>query len=267
MRKLSVVGFSLWLISVAAAQPESPVAGEAAPAVTPNRPAPVLPEKKKSGGIHWDSLLREWWLNLAMEQSVRIVKEPKTRDALNGPFFHDWFSSVSTYHFGRWDDDDKFVTSNLGHPAQGAIVASIFWQNNDHVRFADQDFHSAAYRKALWQTFLFVTFDAVQWKLGPLSESSIGNVGLPAHWWDRDCKQLNISCEPRTGVNDLVLNEFGGTAMLIGFQWLDKHVQKRIERRFQSRAVIDTTRIIINPTQSVANLIRFKRPWYRDNRQ
>jgi hypothetical protein len=195
------------------------------------------------------------------------VKEPKTRDALSGPFFHDWFTTVSTYNFGRWDDDDKFITSNLGHPAQGAIVANIFWQNNDNVRFADQDFHSAAYRKALWQTFLFVTFDAVQWKLGPLSESSIGNVGLPAHWYERDCKQLNISCEPRTGLNDLVLNEFGGTAMLIGFQWLDKHVQKRIEGRFQSRAVIDTTRMIANPPQTVANIIRFKRPWYRDNRQ
>jgi hypothetical protein len=266
MRKLSVAVLCLWLVGVAAAQPESPAAGEAAPAVAPTRPAPVLPEKKHSG-IHWDSLIREWCLNLVLEQSVRIVKEPKTRDALSGPFFRDWFSTVSAYQFGRWDDDDKFITSNLGHPTQGAIVANIFWQNDDNVRFADQDFHSAAYRKALWQTFLFVTFDAVQWKLGPLSEASIGNVGLPAHWYERDCKQLNISCEPRTGLNDLVLNEFGGTAMLIGFQWVDKHVQKRIEGRFPSRAVIDTTRIIMNPPQSVANLIRFKRPWYRDNRQ
>ena len=133
MRKLSVVVFSLWSISVAAAQAESPVAGEAAPAVTPYRPVPALPEAKHSGGIHWGPLLREWWLNLVMEQTERIVKESKTRDQLSGPFFHDWFNTVSNYHFDRWDDDDKFVTSNLGHPTQGAIVAAIFWQNNDHV--------------------------------------------------------------------------------------------------------------------------------------
>jgi hypothetical protein len=266
MRILSVVVFSLWSISVAVAQPESPAAGEAAPALAPYRPVPALPEAKHDGGIHWGPLLREWWLNLAMEHTVRIVKEPKTRDQLSGPFLHGWINTVSMYRFDRWDDDDKFVTSYLGHPTQGAIVAAIFWQNNDHVRFSDQDFHSAAYRKALLQAFAFVTVDAVQWKLGPLSEASIGHVGLPGRWWDRDCKALNIPCEPRTGLNDLVLNEVGGTAMTIGFQWLDKHLQKRIEARVQNRALIDTTRMLTNPPQSVANIVRFRAPWFRDNR-
>jgi hypothetical protein len=268
MSRLSVVVLSLCSISVAAAQQaESAGSGEGA-TVAPYRRVAVLPEAKDSGGIHWGPLLRDWWVNLVMEQTVRVAKERKTRDALSGPFFHDWFSSVSRYNFGRWDDDDKFVTSNLGHPAQGAIVAAIFWQNDDHVRFSEQDFHSAAYRKALLQAFVFVTVDAVQWKLGPLSEASIGNVGLPAHWWEQEktCRELNLRCDPRTGLNDLVLNEVGGTAMFIGFQWLDKHVQKRIEERVQSRALIDTTRIIMNPAQSVANIVRFRAPWFRDNR-
>ena len=220
----------------------------------------------KRPGIHWGSLLREWWLNLAMEQTERIIKESKTRDRLSGPFFQDWFSTVAGYHFNRWDDGDKFITSDLGHPAQGAIVEAIFWQNDDRVRFSDQDFHSATYRHALLQAFAFATFDAVQWKLGPLSEASIGNVGLQVNWWDRECRQLKTRCDPRTGMNDLVLNEVGGTAMTIGFQWLDKHVQKRLETRVQSRAVIDTTRLLTNPPQAVANILRFRRPWLRDNR-
>jgi hypothetical protein len=259
--------FSLWSIGVAAAQQESLPASEAAVAVAPSPTVPVVPDAKTSGGIHWGPLLREWWLNLVMEQTERIAQQAKTRDALSGPFFSGWFSTVSMYHFNRWDDDDKFITSNLAHPMQGAIVAAIFWQNDDHVRFSDQDFHSAAYRKALLQAFAFVTFDAVQFKLGPLSESSIGNVGLPAHWWDQDCKQLNIPCEPRTGMNDLVLNETGGMVMTIGFQWLDKHLQKRIEAHTQSRALIDTTRMLTNPPASVANIVRFRRPWFRDNRR
>jgi hypothetical protein len=267
MRKLLVVVLGLCSIRVAAAQPESSLAGDMAPAVVPNVPAPVLPEAKHPGGIHWGPLLRDWWVNLVMEQSERILKESKTRDQLSGPFFKGWINTVSMYRFDRWDDDDKFITSYLGHPTQGAIVAAIFWQNNDHVRFADQDFHSAAYRKALLQAFAFVTVDAVQWKLGPISEASIGHVGMPAHWWDRDCKELNIPCRPRTGMNDLVLNEVGGTAMTIGFQWLDKHVQKRIEERVQSRVLIDTTRLFTNPPQAVANIVRFRAPWFRDSRR
>jgi len=271
MRKLSAILISFWLTSVAATgQPTaSPVPGDSTPPTTPSGPDPALTAAQPaepSGGIHWRSLIQQWWVNLVMEQTERIVKESKTREQLSGPFFQGWINTVSAYQFDRWDDNDKFVTSYLGHPAQGAIVAAIFWQNDDHVRFADQDFHSADYRKALLQTFLFVTFDAVQWKLGPLSEASIGHVGLPAHWWEADCKQLNIRCEPRTGMNDLVLNETGGLVMTIGFHWLDKHVQKRIEQRTHSRAVIDTTRILINPPQSIANIIRFRRPWLRDSR-
>jgi hypothetical protein len=85
------------------------------------------------------------------------------------------------YHFDNWDDGGKYITSYLAHPTQGAVAEAIFWQNNDHVRFSEQDFRSAAYRNALLQSFAFATIDAVLWKMGPLSESSIGNVGLPVH--------------------------------------------------------------------------------------
>ena len=220
------------------------------------------------GGIHWGPLLREWWLDIGIEQSERILQEAKTRDQLNGKFFKEWFSDVAQYRYGLWNDGDKFFTSNIGHPLQGAVVEGIFWQNDDRVRFSEQDFHSAAYRKALVQAFAFATLDAVQWKLGPVSEASIGHVGLPAHWWNEPyyCNLLHEYCRPRTGLDDLVMNEVGGTVLTIGFQWTDKHVQVPIERRFHSRAVIDTTRILSNPPQLLANLLRFRRPWFRDNR-
>jgi hypothetical protein len=211
--------------------------------------------------------VREWWSWIAIEQTERILKETKTRDQLSGPFFRDWFHTVSAYHFDNWDDGGKYITSYGAHPMQGAIAEAIFWQNNDRVRFGEQDFRSSAYRNALLQAFAFATVDAVLWKMGPLSESSIGNVGLPSRWWDRDCRALHIPCVDRTGVSDMVMNEVGGTTMTIGFQWLDKHVQKGIESRTQSRALIDTTRIITNPSQSIANLVRFRAPWYRDNRR
>jgi hypothetical protein len=54
----------------------------------------------------------------------------------------------------------------------------------------------------------------------------------------------------------------GGQRHIANFIGLDKHVQKRIERHVQSRALIDTTRM----PQSVANIMRGRTSWYRDNR-
>jgi hypothetical protein len=230
-------------------------------------PRPLTAESQKA--IHWGAFISQWWLDISFEQAERILMEPKTRDQLNGRFFHEWFDDVAQYRYGLWNDGDKFFTSYIGHPLQGAVIEHIFWQNNDRVRFSEQDFHSAAYRKALWQAFAFATIDAVQWKLGPVSEASIGHVGLPAHWWDTPyfCNLTHAYCHPRTGLNDLVMNEVGGTTMMIGFQWVDKHLQKPMERRIQSRALIDTMRIFTNPPQSLANFFRFRTPWYRDNRE
>lgn len=231
-----------------------------------NDPRPLTSDRRKA--IHWRAIARQWWLDISFEQAERILMESKTRGQLNGRFFHEWFDDVAQYRYGLWNDGDKFFTSYIGHPLQGAVVEAIFWQNNDQVRFSEQDFHDAAYRKALWQAFAFAAIDAVQWKLGPVSEASIGHVGLPPHWWDTPyfCNLTHTYCHPRTGLNDLVLNEVGGTAMMIGFQWLDKHFQRPIENRIQSRALIDMMRILTNPPQSLANFFRFRTPWYRDNR-
>jgi len=120
MRKLPVVVLSLWSISVSLAQEESLGTGEAAPlTIAPSLPALAQPEPKNANGIHWGALFRDWWLNLAMEQTERILKEPKTRDQLSGPFFKGWIDTVSAYRFDRWDDNDKFVTSYLGQPNTG----------------------------------------------------------------------------------------------------------------------------------------------------
>jgi hypothetical protein len=268
MGKLSAIVFFVCSMSVAgkAQTVGEPGVGGDVSAVLPIA-GPVAVGTGRSGGIHWGNLVRDWWLFVTIEQTERIVKESKTRNQLSGPFVRDWFKTVSVYRFDNWNDGGKNITSYCAHPAQGATAAAIFWQNNDRVRYSEQDFRSATYRKALVQAFAFAAVDAVLWKVGPLSESSIGNVGLPVRWWDRDCKALHLPCVARTGVSDMVMNEVGGTAMTIGFQWLDKHLQKRIERQVQSRALIYTTRMLTYPPQSLANIVRFRARWFRDNRR
>jgi hypothetical protein len=221
------------------------------------QPFTLLPSSKKKSGIHWGPLLAQWWEQIAFQHGVRLTLEAKTRAELNGRYFHDWFSVVENYRYTVWNDGDKFFTSNIAHPAQGALVEAIFWHNDDHVKMLDQDFHNPQYRKGLLEAFLFATVDAVQWKLGPVSEATIGHVGLPTRYQGE---------RNRTGLNDLVMNEAGGTAMTIGLQWVDKHLTRRFERGGHNRALVDTLRIFANPPQGLSNLFAWQSPWHRDNR-
>jgi hypothetical protein len=63
---------------------------------------------------------------------------------------------------------------------------------------------------------------------------------------------------------DLVITPLGGfTAMLIE-DYLDKRFVSRWELTGGKKARF--YRVALNPSRSMANLLRFKRPWYRDNR-
>jgi hypothetical protein len=128
------------------------------PAQNPERPKRAADSRALVGenrnGIHWGALMRQWWMDISFEQAERVLMEPKTRDQLGGKFFSEWFSDVSQYRYGLWNDGDKFFTSYIGHPLQGAVIEGIFWQNDDRVRFSEQDFHNPAYRKALLQALL-----------------------------------------------------------------------------------------------------------------
>ena len=127
-------------------------------------------------GVHWGSLLKQDLFWLTFQHIDRLIMEPQTRAALNGPYFKDWSYIVHHVQWSRWSDGDKFFTSNIGHPAQGAVVGYIFRQNDGNSIGVEQDFHDPAYRKGLLKAFAFITVDAFNWKLGPASEATIGHV-------------------------------------------------------------------------------------------
>ena len=107
------------------------------------------------------------------------------------------------------------------------------------------------------------TLAAALWKIGPLSEATIGHVGL---YPTVDKWGLPIRDGNRTGLNDYVLNGAVGIPIMVGEDWLDKHVAHRLEGQIHSRARIDAIRIFTSPTRSFANLMAFHRPWLRENR-
>jgi hypothetical protein len=214
-------------------------------------------------GIQWKSLILQELFLVGVEHGFRLATEAKTRRELDGPFFADWAKIISNTQWNRWSDGDKWFTSNVAHPANGAVAAWIYRQNDTRARYLEQDFHNPAYRNTLLRSFAVATVAAVLWKIGPLSEATIGHVGLypTVNKWGLPIRDGN-----RSGLNDYVTNEAIGIPLMIGEDWLDKHVARPLEGHTYSRGRIDTIRILTSPTRSFANLMSFQRPWSRGNR-
>ncbi|HUR36883.1 MAG TPA: hypothetical protein VM009_03635 [Terriglobales bacterium] len=184
---------------------------------------------------------------------------PTYRGTLNGPFFRDWFHSVASYRYTRWHDDDPFLVDYIGHPMMGAVVGRIQIQNDPRgisLAFGG----SKNYWKSRAKAFGFAAVYTAQWELGPVSETSIGNIGS-FQYYSESAGHLSNG----TGAVDLVMTPLGGTAWLIGEDALDKYAITRLERVSRNKFWLLGISVL-NPTRSVANMLRFKTPWYRDTR-
>jgi hypothetical protein len=71
-----------------------------------------------------------------------------------------------------------------------------------------------------------------------------------------------------TGVGqiDIVMTPLGGAGWMIGEDFLDKKVARRVEGATQNRFLIDSARCALNPIRGAANILHGKHPWYRASR-
>jgi hypothetical protein len=215
-------------------------------------PSPIVavrPAQPVHEHFAWKAALSQSFLFLMTEQAFRLHQQ-HTRDELTGPFFADWFNSVSNLH--GWADGDAFHVNYVGHPMQGAITGFIQVQNDPAGRDQTISF-KRTYWKSRGKAMLWAAAYSTQFELGPLSESSIGNVGL---------KPTYKSPHPQSYV-DIVITPTLGTAWLIGEDALDRYVVPRFDHGTgKSRFLM---RSMLNPCRSIANVLRFKWPWYRDS--
>src|SRR5262249_15205561 len=102
-----------------------------------------------------------------------ISTEAGTRDTLNGNWFQNYIQSVSELR--GWSDSDTFMAPYVGHPLEGSIFGYIFRQNDPRyhdVQWGDgRDYFISVLRSLAWSAAWHT-----QWKIGPISEASIGNV-------------------------------------------------------------------------------------------
>ena len=202
--------------------------------------------------FHWKPALKQSMIFLTFQHAFRMT-ETKTREELGGPFFRDWGRSVKGLQ--GWRDSDNFATNYIAHPLQGGLTGRIFVNNSDNAK--KQKFgKSKEYWMSRLRAFAWTTAWSIQFELGPISEASIGNVGIR--------KKNGYSTMAYV---DLVMTPFGGTALLVGEDAIDKYVLKNwLERKSSSKMRIRILRSFLTPTISVANLLRGQVPWKRDDR-
>jgi hypothetical protein len=215
---------------------------------------------RKSCKFHWGSALRQEALHLASEQVWNLSNNYWVRyETFHGPFIRDYFKAVEGFRFSRWNDDNPILDDYVGHPMMGAISGFIYIQNDPRSMSLELQ-NSRAYWMGRLRALAWSAAYSAQWKLGPISEASIGNTGA-FDYYDNDAQKWTNG----TGVVGLVTTPVGGLLWMLWEDAVDRHWIKKWEKRSNNRAYLLAISGL-NPCRSFANLLRLKAPWYRDSR-
>ena len=148
------------------------------------------------------------------------------------------------------------MTNYIAHPMQGAVTGRIFINNSDKSKKLEfgksKDYWTSRLKAMAWSAVW-----STQFELGPISEATIGNVGL----YDRTGPN-------RMGWVDLVITPTVGTGAIVGEDAIDKYLLKKwLENGLDpNRKRVKLFRTFFTPFQTFTNILRGKVPWHRDNR-
>jgi hypothetical protein len=182
-----------------------------------------------------------------------MATESGSRADLKGPFFKDYFKSLRSLR--GWDDADPFLVNYIGHPMMGSVTGFIQVQNDPKGVKEEVGLKKSYWRsrlKAFGWSFAYST----QFEIGLASEASLGNIGIRPYG----------KAKNPMAYGDLVVTPVVGTGWLVGEDLIDRYLIERLEDKIGNRKAVNIIRGFLNPTRSFANLLRGKKPWYRDNR-
>jgi|KBSMisStaDraftv2_1062788.scaffolds.fasta_scaffold07716_8 hypothetical protein len=203
---------------------------------------------RRSAIVDWKPIVNQTFALLTMEQGFRMV-QPKTRDHLGGRFFADWFACVGNLH--GWNDGDSAFTNYIGHPIHSSWAAYIEIHNDALGRNLEFE-NSGRYWGSRLRALAWAELYEIQWHIGPISEASIGHVGRPG--------------THTLGYVNLVTSAPGGFGWVVLEDWLDRRIVRRQEAGTVDLSKRRVYRMLLNPSKAVANLLRIKKPWFRDSR-
>jgi hypothetical protein len=184
---------------------------------------------------------------LMIEHTVRIAFQEKTRRELDGPFWDDYRRSVRIPQ--QWEDSDAWWVNYLGHPIHGA-AAGYIWLDHEHGAPPEISL-SRSYWASRGRASAWVAVYSMQFEFGPLSEASIGNVGMRSE---------------TTGWVDHVVTPVGAFGLIVAEDALDRFLVKWAERHVSNRVWRASLRLIFNPARAFSNTASGRLPWHRDGR-
>jgi hypothetical protein len=231
----------------------------------------IAPESTKQEGFHWRRALTESFTFLVIEQAYVVHTDFNWVVSENGiPFNHYWrdyMQSLDTWTHSGWNDGDPNWFGYVGHPIQGALTGFIQIQNDprsEKLEFSKtKEYWWSRLKAAMWNAAY-----STQWNLGPVSEVTVEKYGTKTRPpWNYDGSfPCSHHCLTGVGQIDIVMTPLGGTGWLIGEDFLDRKIVRRVEDDTQNRLLIDTVRVALNPIRGGANVLHGKALWYRASR-
>ena len=211
-------------------------------------------------GFHfWRATLQSFEFTMA-SHAIRVATDGDTaNDLAHRPYFHDWFVSYQGWDFHRWGDGDDFIVNDVGHPLQGAVFSRFFLQNSPRGRGAvigkNRDYWISRLNSMAWSAVW-----EFQWKLGPFSETSIGNAGGYLYYPPDSHKPPTNN----TGWTDLVITPVLGVVWVMGEDTLEKYVVEPVARnhRILGGKIL---RSALEPSKAFAALFMGKLVWQLPN--
>jgi len=222
-------------------------------------------------GFHWRRALSESFTFLVIEQAYVVHTDFNWVVSENGiPFNHFWRDykqSLSEWVHSGWNDGDPNWFGYVGHPIQGALTGFIQIQNDPQGRKLEFS-RTKAYWWSRFKAALWNAAYSTQWNLGPLSEVTGEKYGTKQRppWNYNGSYPCSRHCVTGVGQIDIVMTPVGGTGWLIGEDFLDSKIVRRVEDATQNRFLIDSARCALNPIRGAANILHGKHPWYRASR-
>lgn len=199
-------------------------------------------------GIQWKPLLTQSAAFVGIMHGFRLATEQGTRNNLGGAFWPGYVNSLGNLH--GWGDGDPAYVNYIGHPMQGAVSGRLFNQNDPQYRRAVFG-RNAPYWKSRLRAAAFAWAFSAQFEIGPFSEATIGKIQ---------------NDYPQQGFVDHVITPSMGLLWMVGEDAVDKYLIERFERLTHNPWARLAMRGSLNPTRSLANVLRGQVPWSRDTR-
>jgi hypothetical protein len=196
----------------------------------------------------WKGAFEDSLRLLMIEHTTRIAFQEKTRRELGGPFFRDYVRSVKIPD--TWNDGDSWAVNYVGHPIHGA-ASGFIWLDHEAGAHDPSLRFSRSYWASRGRATAWAAVYSLQFEFGPLSEASIGNVGMRPG---------------TTGWVDHVVTPMGALGIMVVEDALDRFLIERIETWTGSRILRTASRILLNPSRTLSNAAQGKMPWTREAR-